>query len=179
MLRRPFLSAVGACSGLGIASALGLSSVDSVRATQDDEETDWEAAADERIEEHRTADLEVRVVDRNGDPIDGADVDVTMTEHDYGFGTAVNAGTLIEESEPGDEYREHIPELFNKAVMENQHKWRFFLRTTLIWPTRQPSGSSTRISNYADTPVCGRASTRPRCRKTWSRQWAASGTTAV
>ncbi|WP_087714673.1 endo-1,4-beta-xylanase [Natronolimnobius baerhuensis] len=126
MLRRPFLSAVGACSGLGIASALGLSSVDSVRATQDDEETDWEAAADERIEEHRTADLEVRVVDRNGDPIDGADVDVTMTEHDYGFGTAVNAGTLIEESEPGDEYREHIPELFNKAVMENQHKWRFF-----------------------------------------------------
>ncbi|MFC6825059.1 endo-1,4-beta-xylanase [Halopelagius fulvigenes] len=133
--RRGYLQILGAAGLLGfgassssVASATADSDARTVEVT-DEDETDWEAAADERIREHRTADLTVEVVDDDGNPV-AADVNVEMNEHAYGFGTAVNAGTLIEETEPGDDYREHIPELFNKAVLENHHKWRFWEEST-------------------------------------------------
>mgnify|MGYP000353819135 CR=1 FL=1 len=91
---------------------------------------DWEAAAEERIQEHRTADLTVNVADADGNAVSDADVEVAMQEHDFGFGTAVNAGTLINDSSEGDDYRTTITDLFNTAVLENQHKWRFWERNT-------------------------------------------------
>jgi len=94
--------------------------------SETDTATEPDPAVDRRIREHRTSELTVEVTDGSGDPLADADVEVAMQEHEFGFGTAVNAGTLIEESSEGDEYREHIPELFNKAVIENQMKWRFW-----------------------------------------------------
>ncbi|ELZ24190.1 Fibronectin type III domain protein [Halosimplex carlsbadense 2-9-1] len=88
--------------------------------------TEPDPAVDRRIREHRTSELTVEVTDGSGEPVADADVEVAMQAHEFGFGTAVNAGTLIEESSEGDEYREYIPELFNKAVIENQMKWRFW-----------------------------------------------------
>ena len=82
----------------------------------------------DRIREHRTADLSVEVTDSDGNAVEGAEVDVAMQEHEFTFGTAVNAGTLIDESSEGDNYRTYIPELFNTAVMENQMKWGFWER---------------------------------------------------
>ncbi|MCU4740631.1 endo-1,4-beta-xylanase [Natronoglomus mannanivorans] len=121
--RRDYLRSIGVAGALG---SLGALSGATGGVAAQDQDGDWEAAADERIQEHRTGDLEVVVEDENGNPISGADVHVELQEHDFGFGTAVNAGTLINESSEGDEYREYIPELFNKAVLENQHKWRFW-----------------------------------------------------
>jgi GH35 family endo-1,4-beta-xylanase len=80
----------------------------------------------QRIREHRTSKLTVEVTDGSGSAVSDAEVEVAMQEHEFGFGTAVNAGTLIEESSEGGNYREYIPELFNKAVIENQMKWRFW-----------------------------------------------------
>ncbi|MFB6141473.1 MAG: endo-1,4-beta-xylanase [Halosimplex sp.] len=85
-------------------------------------------AVEERIAEHRTSELTVEVTDADGNPVDGAEVEVAMQDHAFGFGTAVNAGTLIEEASEGDNYREYIPELFNKAVLENGTKWAFWER---------------------------------------------------
>jgi len=82
----------------------------------------------EQIREHRTADLTVEVTDADGNAVEGADVSVAMQEHEFTFGTAINAGTLINQSSEGDSYREVIPELFNTAVMENQMKWGFWER---------------------------------------------------
>ncbi|TYT63366.1 endo-1,4-beta-xylanase [Natrialba swarupiae] len=135
--RRPLLYSIGAmgavagCAGLEGEGGENDSSGDETDAGDDDasesvDGANWEPAADERIRDHRTAQLEVRVVDGDGDPVDGAEVAVEMREHEFGFGTAVNATTLLEETEEGDEYREYIPELFNKAVLENGHKWRFW-----------------------------------------------------
>ena len=87
---------------------------------------DWEAAADERIQEHRTAALTVEVTDADGNAVEGADVDVAMQEHEFGFGTAVGADYLVEETEEGDPYREHVTDLFNTTVLGNHHKWRFW-----------------------------------------------------
>ncbi|MEF8851128.1 MAG: endo-1,4-beta-xylanase [Haloarculaceae archaeon] len=82
----------------------------------------------ERIQEHRTAELTVEVSDGDGNAAEGVDVEVAMQEHEFAFGTAVNAGTLIERSSEGDNYREEIPALFNTAVIENQTKWGFWER---------------------------------------------------
>jgi len=87
---------------------------------------DWETAADERIAEHRTSDLTVEVADAAGEPVGDAEVAVAMREHEFGFGTAVSADFLTEESEDADTYREHVTDLFNLAVLGNHHKWRFW-----------------------------------------------------
>ncbi|SEQ51622.1 endo-1,4-beta-xylanase [Natrinema salaciae] len=81
---------------------------------------------DDRIETNRTAGLSITVLDGQGEPVPDADVEVTMNRHEFGFGTAVNAAYLVDETDEGDRYRTLIPELFNKAVLENHHKWGFW-----------------------------------------------------
>jgi len=119
MERRDYLRAVAAAAALG---GLGGAATGGAAA----ETADTSLDIDERIEEHRTGDLEVVVENPDGSTVSDASVSVSQQEHDFGFGTAVNANTLINSSSEGDNYREYIPELFNKAVMENRHKWDFW-----------------------------------------------------
>ena len=136
--RRPLLGSLGA---LGVAGALGpgVGAGATTAQESDDTDGDWEAAADERIREHRTADLEVRVVDGDGAELDGAEVDVEMREHEYDFGAMIHAEFLTRGTEWGGpmeapdgtafdeddqrEYRETVEDLFNLVVLENMHKW--------------------------------------------------------
>ncbi|WP_436928971.1 endo-1,4-beta-xylanase [Halosimplex halobium] len=90
------------------------------------DDSDWEAAADERIAEHRTSELTVEVTDADGEPVEAASVDVAMQEHEFGFGAGVDGAYLLEETSRGDPYREHVSELFNVATLTNHHKWRFW-----------------------------------------------------
>ncbi|WP_330632934.1 endo-1,4-beta-xylanase [Halocatena halophila] len=113
--RRAFLRAVGA-----LALSAGLTG------SAAGETADTSKTVAERIDEHRTGTLEVTVEREDGTVVPDAQVEVTMLEHDFDFGTAVNANTLLNESSVGDNYRTYIPELFNTAVLENRHKWRFF-----------------------------------------------------
>ncbi|WP_436910857.1 endo-1,4-beta-xylanase [Halosimplex marinum] len=100
--------------------------------TETDSDTDTPSEPDpevqRRIREHRTSELTVEVTDGSGSAVTDAEVEVAMREHEFAFGTAVNAGALINESSEGDNYREYIPELFNTAVIENQMKWAFWER---------------------------------------------------
>ncbi|WP_114577085.1 endo-1,4-beta-xylanase [Saliphagus sp. LR7] len=80
------------------------------------EDAAWRDAAEQRIEEIRTTDLEVTVVDEHGDPVEGATVDVAMQEHAFDFGSAVSAAQFPDGNET---YRETFLENFNKAVPEN------------------------------------------------------------
>ncbi len=75
----------------------------------------WRQQAQDRIDELRKADLEITVVDADGNPVDGADVDVTMQNHEFGFGSAFSVSYYT-----GDfDYRQTFLENFNKAVPEN------------------------------------------------------------
>lgn len=125
--RRLFLGMLGA---LGAGTGLG-----GVAGADDESADDWEEAADERIAEHRTADLAVEVVDDDGEPLEGAQVEVAMTDHAYDFGTMIHAEFLTNQSEWGEEiytpedqakYRETVEELFNMVVLENLHKWNLW-----------------------------------------------------
>ncbi|AEH38379.1 endo-1,4-beta-xylanase [Halopiger xanaduensis] len=134
--RRPVLASLGA---LGTAGAVGIGAGTARTAAETTQDTDWETAAEERIQEHRTANLEVAVTDADGNELDGAEVEVTMQEHAYDFGTMIHAEFLTEGTEwgspleapdgtPFDEddqqrYRETVDELFNTVVLENLHKW--------------------------------------------------------
>ncbi|NWF82234.1 MAG: endo-1,4-beta-xylanase [Bryobacteraceae bacterium] len=83
----------------------------------------WREEAEARIEKYRKAGLEVAVVDASGAPVDGAEVRVSMRRHAFGFGTAVAADQLLQNSENGEKYRRFVLENFNMAVFENDLKW--------------------------------------------------------
>ena len=61
------------------------------------EDSPWRAEADRRIRQHRMAEVTIRVVDGNGDPIVGADVEVTMKDHAFRFGTFLGATLQLDE----------------------------------------------------------------------------------
>lgn len=125
--RRDFLRTVGVVSTL---SLFGSATADTVTAP-----VAWEQEADQRIQQHRKSDIEIVVTDRNGNPVPNANVSLSMQEHDFSFGTAVNANTLVYgtdtdgqqlDTQAVQKYKRVIGELFNTAVLGNAHKWAFW-----------------------------------------------------
>ncbi|MFB6162588.1 MAG: endo-1,4-beta-xylanase [Halococcoides sp.] len=126
--RRRFLQTAGVAGG---ATLLGASAQPVAAETHWKERRadDWEQRADQRIAENQMGDIEVVVEDTEGRPVPNAEVSVVMQAHDYGFGTAVNARVWDQKTDE-DDYRQWIPELFNTAVLENGHKWKFWENNT-------------------------------------------------
>lgn len=87
------------------------------------EDAEWREAAHERIEEIRKTDIEVEVLNPGGQPVDGATVDLEMTDHEFDFGSAVSVEHVTGESADDEIYRETFLENFNKAVVENGLKY--------------------------------------------------------
>ncbi len=85
--------------------------------------TEFLAQADARIEQHRKADLAVRVVDASGRPVPGATVDVQMQRHAFQWGTAVQAHRINRSDSDSRNYRQRLLENYNSVVFENEHKW--------------------------------------------------------
>lgn len=82
----------------------------------------WRTAALKRIEELRTAPLQVKVTDAKGKPINGATVQATMVQSDFVWGTAVKEVMLANEDADAEKFKQIIKELFNTAVIENGFK---------------------------------------------------------
>jgi GH35 family endo-1,4-beta-xylanase len=83
----------------------------------------WRAAAEERIEKIRKGDLTVSVAGEDGSPVAGAAVQVRMTRHAFGWGTAVDGARLLAAGADSDKYRQFFLDNFNCAVLENDLKW--------------------------------------------------------
>lgn len=86
-------------------------------------EADWQEDAKARIDQHRRADLSVRVIDAQGNPIEDALVNVSMQRHAFYFGTAVNPSYLSGTDSNASRYRQELVANFNGACLENHHKW--------------------------------------------------------
>lgn len=82
----------------------------------------WRIDAWDRIEQIRKGDIQVLVHDKNGNPVEGAQVDVNMAEHEFKWGTAINAN-MLGNSGVNERYRAAVSALFNSAVLESEHKW--------------------------------------------------------
>ncbi len=77
-----------------------------------EEEAEWRAVAEAGIEEYRKANIFIEVLDKSGNPVEGADITMEMKKHHFGFGSFISQ-LLIENSSNGDKYREHYRDLFN------------------------------------------------------------------
>ncbi len=86
-------------------------------------EAPWREGAAKRIDKHRKGDLAVVVTDQLGQPLKGVTVKVEMTRHAFGFGAAVTAYLLTEDSADGRRYRKIVEDWFSKVVFENDLKW--------------------------------------------------------
>lgn len=83
----------------------------------------WRAVASQRIDSLRKADLAVSVVDALGNPVSGATVGVQQTGHEFGFGSAVRASMLRDDSPQHATYKAKVAQMFNIATLENNLKW--------------------------------------------------------
>ncbi|MDX2108868.1 MAG: endo-1,4-beta-xylanase [Verrucomicrobiota bacterium] len=85
----------------------------------------WWDAAMQRIDEYRKGDLLLTVKNAEGAPVSGAEVAVRQVSTKYGFGTAISEAYLYDNKDTRDGrlYALLAKQLFNKAVLENGHKW--------------------------------------------------------
>ncbi|MFK7769851.1 MAG: endo-1,4-beta-xylanase [Mariniblastus sp.] len=86
----------------------------------------WRGTADDRIDSDRKSNVNVSVNDVNGNPLSGAVVSLRQTNHDFKFGSAINAygGKLdANGNETSQKYQALINRLFNTVVFENSLKW--------------------------------------------------------
>lgn len=88
-----------------------------------EDDAPWRAEANRRIEQYRKGDFEIAVVDKQGQPVAGADVQLRMKNHEFKFGTAVNSAMATGTDANAELYRTKLKENFNSAVMENEMKW--------------------------------------------------------
>lgn len=88
-----------------------------------EDDAPWRVEAARRIEKNRKADLLISVVDKQGKPVPGAQVNVNMTRHAFGWGTAVYRWYFYGSNPTNTQYQKRAAELFNTCVLENGHKW--------------------------------------------------------
>lgn len=89
----------------------------------------WRLAAIERINQLRKGELTIRVVDRDGNPLPGAEVFVQQTNHAFKFGSAVTAQLLAGNGQTAadrEQYRSRVSSHFTTTVLENDLKWPFW-----------------------------------------------------
>lgn len=80
---------------------------------------EWQALANQSIDELRKRDLHIRVTDRSGDPVSGATVRFQQTARAFPIGTAIAYTPLL--TQPA--YRDYLVRHFNFATHENEAKW--------------------------------------------------------
>lgn len=95
----------------------------------------WRKAAQERIEKHRKSNITVKVTDSAGDPVQGATVSVTLTNHAFGFAGHYSARLHADSSfrEELPTFQKHFKQFFNKAVIPNALKWKQYDEEKKPW----------------------------------------------
>ncbi len=84
----------------------------------------WRIDAQKRIEENRMGDISVKVVDKNGNAVKNASVELLMKKHEFDFGGVVwNSKTAENEA-----VFEKVADNFNTVVIGNNLKWNHWVR---------------------------------------------------
>ncbi len=79
------------------------------------ENAEWRAKAKQMIEQHRQAEFKVFVLNKQGEAVADAKIDIRMQDIDYELGSMAH-GIIVEESERGKQYREWFSTFFNYAT---------------------------------------------------------------
>lgn len=88
------------------------------------EDAAWRDDAAAAIQQNRTTEMRVRVLDSVGNPVPNATVNISQQGHNFAFGTAVSSNLLLNENHPQHlTYREKLLENFEYGTPENSLKW--------------------------------------------------------
>ena len=90
-----------------------------------DKNAQWRKDAIYRIEQIRKDDINITVVDNFGNPVEDADVDVSMFEHEFKWGTCVHnhiAGGITEKPDTNTQI-DTVAKYFNYIVCDTASKW--------------------------------------------------------
>ena len=97
------------------------------------EDAPWRKVAEQRIDRYRKADLVIKVVDADGQPVPDAEIHVQMTKHAFKFGTTVDARLLagvapeaetsVYSEQDVARYRKTLQELFNIVTFDHGMDW--------------------------------------------------------
>jgi len=83
----------------------------------------WRQAAAARIDKYRKGDLIIRVVDKHGRPVIGANISVKLKKIACGWGTATSSQMVLDSLKPDNKiYQDTLLKYFNKVVLENEMK---------------------------------------------------------
>lgn len=116
----------------------------------------WRLAAADRINQFRKGDLTVKVTDREGNPLPGAQVFVQQTNHAFKFGSAVTAQLLAGNGQTEADremYRSRVSSHFTTTVLENDLKWPFW-EDWVVWNRQATMETFTWLKNQ-NLPVRG------------------------
>ena len=83
----------------------------------------WRAAARERIDRVRKADLTVTVVDAGGQAVSNARVRIRLQRHAFALGTCIKVPRILGTTPDDARYRQTLERHFTKAVFEDDLKW--------------------------------------------------------
>ncbi len=137
----------------------------------------WRQAAQQRIDKYRKQDVQIQVVDNDGNPVPEATVRLEQTRHAFGFGTAIAVKYLIGTGDAADRamYQSVLLHNFDTCGTENDLKWpgwemhrektlqglewlkeRGFDQMrghVLLWPSFVDRRTPGWLQQYADDPV--------------------------
>ena len=86
----------------------------------------WRSDAIARIEQIRKGNVRIIVKDKNGNLVKNAKVTAQMKEHEFKFGSAVSTLVNSGGNTRKAQYRKEFSSLFNTAVSESNHKWKYY-----------------------------------------------------
>lgn len=96
----------------------------------------WRKIAAQNIDKYRKGNLAITVTHANGKPVNGAHVDVQMTQHAFRFGTAVHSSILDPSAKfwvqnPQDKERllQTVKDNFNMVTHESNLKWPTWIQS--------------------------------------------------
>jgi GH35 family endo-1,4-beta-xylanase len=90
----------------------------------------WRKQAWQRIEQHRKADAQLRLVDEQGRPVADTEVEIQLESHAFDFGVAVSAVWFDQhwDSADAERARQTLVKHFNSIAIENALKWSWWER---------------------------------------------------
>jgi GH35 family endo-1,4-beta-xylanase len=86
----------------------------------------WRQQALDRIEKLRKKDLTLRILSPDGKPLAGRKVKLTQVRSEFGFGTAVPAAMLSDDTPDAEKFRKIVDRNFSMITFENDLKDMFW-----------------------------------------------------
>lgn len=104
----------------------------------------WRAQAMKRIDEHRKADLVVKVTDAQGQPVKNATVDIELARHAFGFATFLgNSSPALEPSADSDRFRDILFKYHNRLTTPS------YGAATWGWPDPETAARYVKIIEWS------------------------------